>query len=70
MAFVRGRYLYVPDDGLAGSFGTLETLLNAGVSDDTLLVAIDQRDRIDQVTRCLTGVGDRRQYLGFLLTRM
>ena len=67
MALVKGRYLYVPDDSLADCLGILKTLLNAGIGGDVLLVAIDQHDRVDQVARCLTGVGNRCSYLGFLL---
>lgn len=70
MGLVKGRYLYVPDDGLAGCLGILETFLNAGISGDTLFVAVDQCDRVDQIARCLTGVGNRCQYLGFLLKRV
>lgn len=67
---MRGRYLYVPDDGLAGCPDILKTLLNAGVRGDALLVTVDQRDGIDQIVRCLTGVGNRRQYLWFILNAM
>lgn len=47
MVSVKASYLNVADNGLAGSLGILKTLLNARVGDDTLLVVVDQLDRIN-----------------------
>lgn len=62
-----GRYLYVSNDVRAGGSGNLKTVLNAGIGGDALFVTIDPHDCIDQIARCLTGVGDRCEYLWFLL---
>lgn len=64
---VKGHYLYVPNDVRAGSSCILKTVLDACIGGDAFFVAIDPHDCIDQIAGCLTGVGDRCEYLRFLL---